>query len=108
MELRPLKVGASRSRGLLLVDWSDGHHSEYRFADLRAACPCAQCRGEPGRPAPIRIPLNTPESTQLERVDSVGNYAIQLAWKDGHSFGIYTWEYLRELCPCGEHTRVDN
>ena len=43
---------------------------------------------------------------QLERVDSVGNYAIQLAWKDGHSFGIYTWEYLRELCPCGEHTRV--
>ncbi len=103
MELRPLKIAASRSRGLLLVDWNDGHHSEYPFADLRADCPCAQCRGEPGRPPLIRIPLNSPGATVLERVDSVGNYAIQLAWKDGHSFGIYTWDYLRQLCPCGEH-----
>ena len=27
----------------------------------------------------------------------VGNYAIRLHFDDGHSTGIYTWDYLREL-----------
>jgi len=30
----------------------------------------------------------------------VGRYAVQIAWTDGHDSGIYTFEYLRELCPC--------
>ena len=95
---RPEKVAASRSRGMLIVDWDDGHHSEYTTSMLRSACPCAQCRG-----SLIRIPLSSAASKELERVESVGNYAIQLVWKDGHAFGIYTWEYLRDLCPCGQH-----
>jgi DUF971 family protein len=32
----------------------------------------------------------------------VGNYALQPSWDDGHSTGIYTWEYLRYLCPAEE------
>ena len=32
----------------------------------------------------------------------VGNYAIQPEWKDGHHTGLYTWPYLRGLCPCAE------
>jgi DUF971 family protein len=27
----------------------------------------------------------------------VGRYALQFMWSDGHSTGIYTFEYLREL-----------
>jgi DUF971 family protein len=27
----------------------------------------------------------------------VGNYGVQVAWKDGHDTGIYTWEMLRTL-----------
>jgi DUF971 family protein len=30
-------------------------------------------------------------------VEPVGNYAIRIHWSDGHSTGIYTWEYLRRL-----------
>jgi DUF971 family protein len=30
----------------------------------------------------------------------VGRYAIRFHWSDGHSTGIYTFEQLRELCPC--------
>jgi DUF971 family protein len=33
-------------------------------------------------------------------IDSVGRYAIRFHWSDGHSTGIYTFEHLRELCPC--------
>jgi DUF971 family protein len=32
----------------------------------------------------------------------IGNYAIEFHWRDGHSTGIYTYDYLRSLCPCSE------
>ena len=108
MTVRPKKVSASRSRRLLLIDWEDGHHSEYPLAGLRAACPCAECRGghegmgKVGSPDMLKIPLAPAAKTELENMEGVGNYALQLIWKDGHTHGIYTWEYLRGLCPCGE------
>ena len=30
----------------------------------------------------------------------VGKYAIRFTWNDGHEHGIYSWEFLREFCPC--------
>lgn len=50
----------------------------------------------------LEIPLVPTGSIELEKLEGVGNYALQLVWKDGHSYGIYTWGYLRQLCPCGE------
>jgi DUF971 family protein len=37
----------------------------------------------------------------------VGRYAIQFNWLDGHSSGIYSWEYLRRVCRCQECTFTD-
>ena len=99
----------SRSRGLLILDWEDGHHSEYPLAGLRAACPCAECRGghagmgAPGSPDMLEIPLRPAQSAELVSLEMVGNYALQPLWKDGHGYGIFSWSYLRALCPCGEH-----
>lgn len=109
MKPRPASITASRSKGLLIIDWDDGHHSQYPLAGLRAACPCAECKGGhdkmggPGSPDMLSIPLRTVDSSVLSRLESVGNYAVQPFWQDGHSYGIYNWEYLRQLCPCGEH-----
>jgi DUF971 family protein len=48
-----------------------------------------------------RIEPGTIPST-LERISvvPVGNYALNFGWSDGHSTGIYTFDYLREICPC--------
>jgi DUF971 family protein len=35
---------------------------------------------------------------------AVGRYAIQFNWLDGHTSGIYSWEYLRRQCQCQECT----
>jgi DUF971 family protein len=104
---RPTSIKLDRGRGLLIVPWDDGHVSEYPLAGLREACPCAECRGgheNMGKPADPSvfdvIPLTRAKSYVLERVLPVGNYAIQPEWDDGHHTGIYTWPYLRALCPC--------
>jgi len=106
--LKPLEITASRSRRVLTIVWEDAHRSEYPLAGLRAACPCAECRGghqnmgETPTPLMLERPLGPNVSSELEEIVSVGNYALQPRWKDGHAYGIYTWGYLRQICPCGQ------
>lgn len=85
------------------ITWLDGHRSSYAFEFLRWQCPCAICRGEGGMPGVLEgLDALTPEQIDLVDLGPVGNYAMTLAWRDGHATGIYTWEYLRRLCPCTE------
>jgi DUF971 family protein len=89
----------------LVVVWDDSHESYYSLEDLRRACPCAGCSGEPdlfGRLAMGPKPRYTPASFQLNSVNSVGNYALQPNWADGHNYGMWTYERLRAICPCEE------
>jgi len=106
--MRAAQVAASRSRGLLIIDWDDGSRCELPLRGLRAACPSAECRGGhegvggPGSPDMLQQPLPEGRSAELESMQGVGNYAIQPVWSDGHSYGIFSWEYLRQLCPEGK------
>lgn len=87
----------------LAVVWDDGHESYYPLEALRRHCPCAHCAGEPdlfGRLARGPEPVYGDRSFQLGEVARVGNYGIQPRWADGHDFGIWTMERLREVCPC--------
>jgi len=80
---------------LVRIAWSDGHNSEYPFPYLRGWCPCAECQGHGGE---LRF-VETPRA-DLTRITVVGRYALNLVWADGHDTGLYTYRYLRELCPC--------
>ena len=83
----------------LVIRWSDGQESYLRLSELRKACPCASCQGEPdalGRVVKPAVELNE-KSVQLQRYEFVGGYALQPYWADGHGTGIYSYEYLRGL-----------
>tara|TARA_B110000263_G_C15228387_1_gene473361 strand:- start:327 stop:500 length:174 start_codon:yes stop_codon:yes gene_type:complete len=43
------------------------------------------------------LPEHIDDSVYPTAIHYVGRYAIQLVWSDGHSTGIYTFEYLRSL-----------
>ena len=34
------------------------------------------------------------KNVEITRIDPVGNYAVQLAFSDGHDTGIYSWDLL--------------
>lgn len=102
-ERRPDVIGGSLERRVVEITWLDGHRSVYDFEYLRWSCPCATCQGEGGQPGVLESTAAlTPEQTALVDMGPVGNYAMSLVWEDGHSSGIYTFEYLRRLCPCEE------
>jgi len=92
----PLEVRRDPERRRVHVSWSDGHQSEYPFAHLRGWCPCAACQGHSGDTSFI-----TGGNADLQRIAPVGRYALTFVWADGHETGIYTYPYLRRLCPCG-------
>lgn len=97
----PVNINADRGAGLLTIDWGDGHRSAFGAVALRRLCPCAFCRGEAGRPGWLDTnPILTDEQTQIVGARLVGQYAIAVTWADGHDTGYYTYESLREECPC--------
>jgi DUF971 family protein len=93
--LRPASITVDKSDAELRILWQDGHESAYAFDKLRAACPCAECKAHRQDDNPLRQAMLV--SIELESAQLVGNYALQLVWRDGHSFGIFSWDYLRSL-----------
>lgn len=79
--------------------WEDGVESYLTFETLRKACPCAACQGEPDVTGMVVVPhvVYNERSFQLLRHEMMGGYAIQFFWADGHSTGIYSYDFLRRL-----------
>jgi len=106
---RPKSITVNRNEGILEIVWMDDKVCRYPLNELREACPCVECRGGHqfmGRDYdPDSLLTLTPRrSYTMTSIDLVGNYALQPTWDDGHHTGIYTWDYLRRLCPEGETT----
>lgn len=84
----------------LAIKWTDGAESFVLLEALRRACPCAGCKGEmdimgnvyknPDKPY-------GPLAFVLTRIGNVGSYGIQPVWGDGHTTGIYSFDYLRRI-----------
>jgi DUF971 family protein len=111
MGASPKAIRVNKTSGTgVEIDWPDGHQSIYKFQYLRDACPCATCDdereaqgrdfGQPPKPKGALQMFRDP--ARPTDIQPVGNYAISFHWNDGHSTGIYSWEFLRLVCPCAE------
>jgi DUF971 family protein len=84
----------------LAIKWDDGSENFVSLENLRRHCPCAGCKGEvdimgnvyKNPPQPL-----TPAAFQLIRIVSVGGYAVQPTWADGHNSGIFSFDYLKRV-----------
>ena len=108
----PEHIAISKSKWIK-IDWRDRHHSEYPLEYLRDNCPCASCTGAHGTepqktnysaPPKELFPMYKPKLKMLN-IEQVGAYAMRIDWSDGHNTGIYSFDYLRRICPCQECTR---
>lgn len=93
--MRPTGITADRTRAILTVIWDDGRAVEYPFKLLSDLCPCATCNEERNNPNPLKI--IRPKSSELEAINAVGSYAINIMWKGGCRYGIYSWDFLEQI-----------
>lgn len=98
--LKP-KVVKRVSPGQTDITWNDGHFSSYPSWYLRENCTCANCVEEFTGVRKV-VHGDIPSTVERINVELVGNYALNFAFSDGHKSGIYTFDYLRSLCPCPE------
>ena len=100
--MKPARIHRE-STSVISVTWVDGHHGRHTMQSLRKNCPCALCKSKAeGQEGPAMLPILRPGEFELKSIERVGNYALQLVWGDGHQTGIYTFDYLREMCECDE------
>lgn len=99
----PVPRSVSLGTSSVEIEWNDGHRGVYTNRGLREACPCALCRGEPsafGLPSVIPLTPAAPEGVHAVTYKVVGRYAVSFEWSDGHSTGIYPYDYLATVCEC--------
>lgn len=81
----------TKSNTLELVYGEQSYQLSYEF--LRVHSPSAEVKGH-GKPV-----LQTGKKhVKIRSIEQVGNYALKIAFDDGHDTGLYSWQYLFELC----------
>lgn len=100
--VRPRELELDEQPGYLTITWMDGGRTRHSMAQLRKDCPCATCNREREKisaPGPVlRVIQSTAPVVQEARVlefSPVGRYALSFVFNDGHSTGIYTFDFLR-------------
>ena len=91
----------------LAITWNDGAKSLIDVRALRLACGCAHCVDEWTGEA-LLAPDSVAEDVAPVGIESVGRYAIQIEWTDGHNTGIYPFERLRLLSDKGMLSTVSD
>ena len=113
--ITPEHLDLKKEHGLT-VRWSDGVESFYPIAYLRKMSPSAEMRElrKQMDTNPLTIlPSGMSGSDGIVATDAemVGNYALKIVFSDGHSTGLYSWSYLREIDPATNpegKTEADN
>jgi DUF971 family protein len=80
-----------------LLELQYGNEQRYKLSCemLRVYSPSAEVLGH----GPGQGVLQTgKKNVSIREIKAVGNYALQLCFDDGHDTGIYSWDYLRDLC----------
>ncbi len=95
----PSKIQQHDPRTLSIL-WADGVESLLDVRALRLACGCANCVDEWSGEA-LLASEDVPGDVAPVGIQSVGRYAIQIDWSDGHNTGIYPFERLRSLADRG-------
>ena len=79
---------------MLEIGFGNGKRFRFSFEYLRVLSPSAEVRGH----GPGQETLQTGKrEVGIVHLEPIGHYAIQPTFDDGHSTGIYSWDYLYRL-----------
>lgn len=88
---RPNKIKLHQQSRLMEISFVDGKIFKFTFEFLRVHSPSAEVRGH----SPEQEILQTgKQDININHIEPVGSYAVQLNFSDGHNSGLYSWDLL--------------
>ncbi len=91
----PTDVKLHQVSKVLELAFADGRAFRLPYEFLRVHSPSAEVRGH--GPGQETLQVGKKDVT-IDEVEPIGHYAIRPKFSDGHDTGIYSWEYLHDLC----------
>ena len=90
----PVDITVHETSRTLQLDYADSSSYKISFELMRIFSPSAEVQGHgPGQ----EVLQTGKRDVRIVGLEPVGNYAVQPTFSDGHSTGIYSWEYLHFL-----------
>jgi DUF971 family protein len=90
----PTGITLHQKSRVLELAFADGRTFRLPYEFLRVHSPSAEVRGHgPGQ----EVLQTGKRDVGIVSLEPVGSYAVQPVFSDGHSTGIYSWDYLYEL-----------
>ncbi len=89
----PTEINLDRKAHMLEIAFDDGSQFKLPCEYLRVFSPAAEDKIARSRGQWI----TGKQQVNIERIEPMGNYAVQLVFDDGHETGIYSWQTLYEL-----------
>jgi DUF971 family protein len=90
----PTEIRLHQKSRLMEIAFSDGRSFRLPYEFLRVYSPSAEVRGHgPGQ----EVLQTGKRNVEIKSLEPVGSYAVQPTFSDGHSTGIYSWDYLHHL-----------
>ncbi len=88
---RPIEIKLHKQSRLLEISFADGITFQFSFEFLRVHSPSAEVSGHgPGQ----EVLQTGKQEVNINDIDPVGSYAIQINFSDGHNTGLYSWDLL--------------
>lgn len=91
---QPVAIDLHQKSRILTISFDDGKTFDLSCEYLRVHSPSADVMGHgPGQ----EVLQTGKENVNIKDIEPVGHYAVKLLFDDGHSTGLYTWDYLYDL-----------
>jgi DUF971 family protein len=87
----PVEIKLHKVSRLLELTFDDGKNFQLPCEFLRVYSPSAEVRGHGKGQETLQVGK---KNVEIKAVEPVGNYAVQLAFSDGHNTGLYSWDIL--------------
>ena len=91
---KPTEINLHQGSHMLEISFDDGSHFELPTEYLRVYSPSAEVQGH--GPGQEKLQIGK-QDVNIERIEMVGNYAVQFFFDDNHDTGIYSWDTLYDL-----------
>lgn len=94
-DIRPRGIRLHQRSRELELEYAGGERYRLSCEYLRVYSPSAEVRGHGSGQETLQTGKL---HVGIKAIKPVGRYALQLVFDDGHDTGLYSWDYLYELC----------